>query len=543
MADDGNMDLNLNLSPPSMPPLSPPHLGLALGLGAAGDSSNDGILIDEDMFPRRLCRRGLGLGLNILPDHPQDSGGDNGGGRGGGGGMSVEEEEEEALHGLLRHPEVQSYRSMGRRRWRRHVRRIRPTVLDASPISVRSEPMSPFIILRAIDHGNSSDNDGEIPKGKPSSPPVGEVAKQADEIDNSASNFECNICLDISRDPVVTTCGHLFCWPCLYQWLHVHSVSKECPVCKGEVTDNNITPIYGRGNCEAQCGESNIGEDGDKIQIPPRPHAHRTESLRQRIGRPISRRFVEAIRLTRRQDGQPNDIRVDGDRDADANRQEGSEGVENLLGAAADQILSRLRLVQLQRRSSDLRRGSDLQRAGAGAGTGGGVGAGNVTGAGERERWQMRHLLSRRALLRMREGERERERERERETFWEHMEFNRLHRSERASSERLAAIRERVASMEGMIEALTGQSRNSNAHPVSTSTNVPAEEQAVQGATRIAVSEDRPSVSSTNAIIQTGSTEQDSGRSSSPQRRPTGASPSLDVDGELLHIRKRRRLN
>lgn len=535
------MDLNLNLSPPSMPPLSPPHLGLALGLGAAGDDSNDGILIGEDIFRRRLCRRPSGLELNILPDHSQDSGGDNGGGRGGRG-MSAEEEEEETLRGFFRHPEVQSYRSMGRRRWRRNVRRIRPTVLDASPIAVRTEPMSPFIILRAVDDGNTSDNnEGEILKGKPTSPRAGEVAKQGDESNSSASNFECNICLDISRDPVVTSCGHLFCWPCLYQWLHVHSVSKECPVCKGEVADNNITPIYGRGNCEDQCGESNIGDDGDKIQIPTRPHAHRTESLRQRIGRPISRRFVEAIRLTRRQDGQPNDIRVDGDRDADGNRQEGSEAVENLLGDAAEQILRRL--VPYPRRNPDLRRGAESQRAGAGAGTGGAAGAGTGAGTAERERWQMRQLLSRRTLLRMREGERERDRDRDREAFWEQMEFNRIHRSERASSERLAAIRERVASMEGMIEALTGQARNSNAHSVSTITNAPAEEQAVQGATRIAVSEERPSVSSTNAIIQTGSTEQDSGRSSSPRRRPNGASPSFDVDGGCLHVRKRRRLN
>ncbi|CAN0221132.1 unnamed protein product, partial [Ectocarpus fasciculatus] len=31
------------------------------------------------------------------------------------------------------------------------------------------------------------------------------------------SYFECNICLDGVREPVVTRCGHLFCWPCLYR--------------------------------------------------------------------------------------------------------------------------------------------------------------------------------------------------------------------------------------------------------------------------------------------------------------------------------------
>jgi hypothetical protein len=30
------------------------------------------------------------------------------------------------------------------------------------------------------------------------------------------SSFDCNICLELARQPVVTSCGHLFCWPCLY---------------------------------------------------------------------------------------------------------------------------------------------------------------------------------------------------------------------------------------------------------------------------------------------------------------------------------------
>ena len=29
--------------------------------------------------------------------------------------------------------------------------------------------------------------------------------------------FECNICLELASSPVVTLCGHLYCWPCLYR--------------------------------------------------------------------------------------------------------------------------------------------------------------------------------------------------------------------------------------------------------------------------------------------------------------------------------------
>lgn len=30
------------------------------------------------------------------------------------------------------------------------------------------------------------------------------------------SIFECNICLEIPAEPMVTRCGHLFCWNCIY---------------------------------------------------------------------------------------------------------------------------------------------------------------------------------------------------------------------------------------------------------------------------------------------------------------------------------------
>lgn len=113
----------------------------------------------------------------------------------------------------------------------------------------------------------------------------------------SSAMFECNICFEMADEPVVTSCGHLFCWPCLYQWLHVHSTHKECPVCKGEVTEGNITPIYGRGNSSSDV-EKKVAEDVNVSgpNIPARPHGNRLESFRQQFHhlRPISRRLGEA---------------------------------------------------------------------------------------------------------------------------------------------------------------------------------------------------------------------------------------------------------
>uniref|UniRef100_A0A0D9WHJ9 E3 ubiquitin-protein ligase RMA n=1 Tax=Leersia perrieri TaxID=77586 RepID=A0A0D9WHJ9_9ORYZ len=126
---------------------------------------------------------------------------------------------------------------------------------------------------------------------------VAASAEEPAERGKSVAMFECNICFEMASEPVVTSCGHLFCWPCLYQWLHVHSTHKECPVCKGEVTEGNITPIYGRGNANSDA-EKKVAEDGNVSgpAIPPRPHGNRLESFRQKFHhlRPISRRLGEA---------------------------------------------------------------------------------------------------------------------------------------------------------------------------------------------------------------------------------------------------------
>ena len=58
---------------------------------------------------------------------------------------------------------------------------------------------------------------------------------------NDAGDFECNICFELAEDPIVTLCGHLFCWPCLYKWLHIHSRSQECPVCKALIEEEKLT--------------------------------------------------------------------------------------------------------------------------------------------------------------------------------------------------------------------------------------------------------------------------------------------------------------
>ena len=72
---------------------------------------------------------------------------------------------------------------------------------------------------------------------------------KSDATDDSNTNaaFECNICLDVAREAVISMCGHLFCWPCLHTWLETRPNRQICPVCKAGIGKDKVVPLYGRG--------------------------------------------------------------------------------------------------------------------------------------------------------------------------------------------------------------------------------------------------------------------------------------------------------
>ncbi|CDW60293.1 zf-C3HC4 2 domain containing protein [Trichuris trichiura] len=112
--------------------------------------------------------------------------------------------------------------------------------------------------------GNGKDESTTSPNGK----------SQPGEEPNYARAFECNICLECARDPVLSECGHMFCWPCLYQWLEARPRNPICPVCKAAIGKDKVTPVYGRGGCDS---------DPRQNGIPPRPQGRRTEPPRSAI--------------------------------------------------------------------------------------------------------------------------------------------------------------------------------------------------------------------------------------------------------------------
>lgn len=99
-------------------------------------------------------------------------------------------------------------------------------------------------------------------------PPADQPGSSKENPEEHAGRFECNICLDTAKDAVVSLCGHLFCWPCLSQWLDTRPNRQLCPVCKSAISNEKVIPIYGRG-----------GNTTDpRKKVPPRPRGQRTEA-------------------------------------------------------------------------------------------------------------------------------------------------------------------------------------------------------------------------------------------------------------------------
>lgn len=60
---------------------------------------------------------------------------------------------------------------------------------------------------------------------------------------NSNHDLVCGICkLPRSHPAVPKACGHVFCWPCLYQWTHAQR--PECPLCRAPCRPQEILPLY-----------------------------------------------------------------------------------------------------------------------------------------------------------------------------------------------------------------------------------------------------------------------------------------------------------
>ena len=115
--------------------------------------------------------------------------------------------------------------------------------------------------------------------------------------------FEWNICLTTANDPVLTKCGHLYCWKWIHQWMNQQSEYIIWPICKSGISKESVIPIYSGTekkthpkdamNKEDENSNKNTGESG----IPQRPRAERQDPVRnQNLVDSVFRRISEQER-------------------------------------------------------------------------------------------------------------------------------------------------------------------------------------------------------------------------------------------------------
>uniref|UniRef100_A0A4W4EX04 RING-type E3 ubiquitin transferase n=1 Tax=Electrophorus electricus TaxID=8005 RepID=A0A4W4EX04_ELEEL len=104
---------------------------------------------------------------------------------------------------------------------------------------------------------------------------TGSSGQAAGENASQDSTFECNICLDTSKDAVIIylymTCVSLSVSAPPHshsQWLETRPNRQVCPVCKAGISRDKVIPLYGRGS---------TGQQDPRERTPPRPQGQRPE--------------------------------------------------------------------------------------------------------------------------------------------------------------------------------------------------------------------------------------------------------------------------
>jgi hypothetical protein len=133
----------------------------------------------------------------------------------------------------------------------KHIDINRPSVVGAGfSILLTSQQMNESPNINENQSTNLSPQNTNNPNVSSSSTATlseGKTATQLPSEPKPKDYFECNICLDTASEPVLTPCGHLFCWPCIFQWMESdRSMRNACPVCKSGISTSKLIPIYTR---------------------------------------------------------------------------------------------------------------------------------------------------------------------------------------------------------------------------------------------------------------------------------------------------------
>ena len=71
---------------------------------------------------------------------------------------------------------------------------------------------------------------------------------EQDNTNQSNKMLECCICFSSpAEDPVVTQCGHIYCWDCLKKWVN-NSDKMFCPICKNGINMDRVISLFGNSS-------------------------------------------------------------------------------------------------------------------------------------------------------------------------------------------------------------------------------------------------------------------------------------------------------
>lgn len=62
----------------------------------------------------------------------------------------------------------------------------------------------------------------------------------ASEIQQSFAS-KCPLCLGVCTQATSISCGHVFCWKCIAEWVQE---KEECPLCRTDTKLQSLVPIY-----------------------------------------------------------------------------------------------------------------------------------------------------------------------------------------------------------------------------------------------------------------------------------------------------------
>ena len=184
----------------------------------------------------------------------------------------------------------------------------------SSSVSSSASSSSSSSSQSAATTGNSSSNSFTDTKPSTSRPP-------SPGPNDDAQDLDCNICLFASSEPVVSRCGHLYCWACLHKWYdaqHVQQASHvanhtvlafrpcfslqstcvltfvsrlwphvsrlqaghaDCPVCKTVINKKgDIIPLYGRSSRNNRHSSTTTSSSSSSSTVPPRPTPYPSSS-------------------------------------------------------------------------------------------------------------------------------------------------------------------------------------------------------------------------------------------------------------------------